>query len=143
MAERSIHQILADAEHQIDAYKHPDTDEAKAVLNGIIKAAGLGDISHDDLTYLSLSKGMVRLTTEYSTRGCTQSGDFEFPQALLYAADPIRAATEWGLRRKLSSATTKRDEMKLALARMDDAVKQASEALDAHLLSASGGGNER
>lgn len=126
---KTIRQLIDGAIEQIDTYRHPDTSGAEDKLNEIIVAAGLGNISHDRLAYLDIQDGKVCIRTEYSVRGCENSDYYEFPEAILDADDPIRAATEWGLKKKLGCAQQERDEARRLLAFREEAFTNAQKAL--------------
>jgi hypothetical protein len=126
---KTLREIFAEAQDQIETYRHPSTWEAKEKINQIIAAAGLGDISHDSLAWISIASGTVSIRTEYSVRGCTNSDEYEFPVSIIDAVDPIRAAKEWGLRRKLIKAQSELDEARRVLAHREEQFAKADAAL--------------
>lgn len=114
---------------QCRTLKNPDTAEAKDWLNEIIVAAGLGGIKNDSLTHIGFVGGSVNVRTEYSIRGCAQSADFELPVCIIDAEDPIKAATEWGLRNRAIKAQSEAHEARKILADKEEALSKADEAL--------------
>lgn len=103
----SLRAILDQAAADIDRFKHPDIDEAQQRLHELIKAAGLGGIDRDTISSLDIDSTTIRLTTEWSARGCMNSSDYELPVSILDATDPVQAAAVWGADRKIQEAQNK------------------------------------
>ena len=123
---KSLRRIIEDAIQQIETFKNPDVTEAEGVLSDLIKAAGLGDIRGETLAYVSIRDGNVAVRTEYYSRGGSCGEHYDFPEAIIDAADPIATAKEWGLRRKVANLERERDE---ARALYRDQSHKASDAV--------------
>ena len=130
---KSLRRIIEDAIQQIETFKNPDVTEAEGVLSDLIKAAGLGDIRGETLAYVSIRDGNVAVRTEYYSRGGSCGEHYDFPEAIIDAADPIATAKEWGLRRKVANLERERDEARSALAHYEERLATAQSALDAFL----------
>lgn len=109
----TLRELVAQAASDLSMYKHPNIDEAKNRLNKIIEAAGLGSIAHDTVESIDFYGENVRIETSWSVRGCENTSDYVFPVNLLDAADPIKAATVWGLNEKIAN-----EERELGYARL-------------------------
>jgi hypothetical protein len=133
MSEKTLRQIIDEADDAIQTLRHPEVSEAEERLNEIIMAAKLGDISHDQLAYVRISNGKVNIRTEYSVRGCEQSDDYNFPETILDNEDPIRAATLWGLEKRLSDAQCEADAARRLLSHREEELSLARDALQAIL----------
>ena len=116
MTEKSLRDVLEDAESAIDTYRHPDLSEAQPRLNEILVAAGLGDTGSDRITKLRVGAKSVYVETAYSVRGCMCDDSFEFPVELIDTDDPPRAAARWGLERKRAEAVREVAQAKRVLA---------------------------
>jgi len=101
---RTLREILEDAEARISQYKHPNIDEAKDRLNDLLVEAGLGNISHDTIEYLSIGQEKVYLLTRYSIRSCEQEDRFEFPTSVIDAQDPIAAIKSFAKGQRITEA---------------------------------------
>lgn len=124
-----LRDLIANAENAIDTYRYPDVDECQERLNELLVAAGLGSIERDRLAYISIKSGKVLIRTEYSVRGCEQSDDYEFPEAIIDAANPVYAATLWGLSRRESAARYELEEARRILAHREKEHAKALAAL--------------
>lgn len=133
MTEQPLREIIEEAASALYTYKHPDVSECQGRLNEIIVAAKLGGISHDNLAHIDVSRGMVNIRTTYSVRSCPQEDFYEFPEHIIDAEDPIKAATIWGLETKLAE-----EKQKLAKALNDLSLyeKRVTEAESALALAA-------
>jgi hypothetical protein len=101
----TLKELINKAISDIDLYKHPDIDEAKARLDELLVAAGLGTIKGDYLSDLDMYNNKLHIRTEWSARGCANHSDYELPISILEAEDPIKAATVWGLQQKIDQET--------------------------------------
>lgn len=99
-----LRKLIEDAAAAIATYKHPDTSECRKRLDKVITASGLGSIGNDALTDVAFSGGKVVIETAYSVLGCEQSDRYEFPESIIDAAHPVKAAALWGLERRVKKA---------------------------------------
>jgi hypothetical protein len=127
----TLREIVENAASSLGTYVHPDISECQDRLSEIIIAAKLGGISHDNLVGIEINRGKVTVHTTYSVRSCAQEGLFEFPEHILDAEDPIKAATIWGLEAELEEEIEKRDEARHTLALYEKRVTEAEKALSA------------
>lgn len=131
----TLREIVEEAASALDIYQHPNVAECQHRLNEIIVAAQLGGISHDNLAGININRGMVTICTTYSVRSCPQQDVYEFPEHVLDAEDPVRAAMIWGLETKLSEKKEKLDEAEAALRLYQKRVTEAENALAAASVS--------
>jgi hypothetical protein len=125
MTDKNLREIIEDASSAFSTYKHPQISEARVRLNGIIKAAGLGDLEHESIDGICFRKGMIEVCTTYSIRGCSMSGEYVFPASILDEADPLAAAKRWGLEQKVSNARESVDECRRDLAGREETLAEA------------------
>jgi hypothetical protein len=125
MTEKSLRALISEANAEIRRLRNPDVSEATGRLDAIIKAAGLGSINKDALVGISIQGGIVTVTKGYSTRGCEQHEDFDFAEAILDAPDPVKAATIWGLDKRLSDAEYAATRAREVLAESEEALAKA------------------
>jgi hypothetical protein len=111
MSTETLREIIEEAASALNRYQNPHVSECQDRLNEIIVAAKLGGISHDHITSIDISRGMVSIYTKYSIRSCPQEDLYEFPEHIIDADDPVKAATIWGLETKLEE---ERQELKQA-----------------------------
>lgn len=133
MTQNTLRQLIDGAAAAIRTYKHPDISECRERLDEILTAAGLGSIGSDHLTYLTLSHGTVTINTEYSVRGCEQSDEYEFPDFIIDAADPVKAATLWGAEQRTKKAKHEVDVARRALSLSESALAKAEAELNSAL----------
>lgn len=131
MTEQTLREIIEEAASALYTYKHPDVSECQDRLNEIIVAAKLGGISHDNLAHIDISRGMVNIRTTYSVRSCPQEDFYEFPEHIIDADDPVKAATIWGLETKLSEEKQKLGKARSDLSMYEKHVAEAENALAA------------
>lgn len=124
-----IRDMIADAIERIDTYKNPDTSAVEAVLDPILKAAGLQTIDNDRLVglYINERAGHLSITTEYSVRGCTSNNDMKLPLAVIDAADPLKAANGWRVDRRMRRAASEQTKAQKALDEAEFELKSATE----------------
>lgn len=137
MTDKTLREIVEEASSAIDVYKNPPISEARSRLNDIVKAAGLGDLTHESIDGISFYKDSIEISTTYSTRGCMQSGEYIFPASILDEADPIAAAKRWGLQKKVDDAQEKVDEARRDLEGCEETLSEALDELarlDAELI---------
>jgi hypothetical protein len=96
-------ELVLQAIRDIDTYRNPDISRAKALLSSITEAMGHGGLAGEYIRDLDIDlKGMVRITTEWSVRGCANTSDYEFPASILEAPDPVRSAKLYGLEQAMT-----------------------------------------
>ena len=99
----NLRELINDAIHQINIYKHPNIDEAQKALSKILDAAGLGSIEHDQIENLSIiNDDTLFIETSWSTRGCAQTGSYQLPLNIIDVENPVKAAKIWGLNRQIN-----------------------------------------
>src|ERR1700693_1608057 len=110
MSQQLTLRTLVDAAmQQIETYKHPDIGDAKERLNGVLVAAGLGDITKDYIESLNEYNGILYIETSWSARGCPNNSSYELPVSVIDAANPVEAAKAWGLDQRIISARNRLD----------------------------------
>lgn len=129
MTRQTVRELVEEASSAISTYKSPSIAEAREVLNGIIKAADLGNLEYERIDGISFYDGMVEVNTTYSTRGCTQSGEYIFPETLLEETDPVKAAKRWGLQKKVDDAQERTDEARRDLVSWEETLAGAKAVL--------------
>jgi hypothetical protein len=129
MTLQTLREIVEEAASALYTYKHPNVSECQDRLDEIIGAAKLGGISHDNLAHIDISRGMVNIRTTYSVRSCPQEDVYEFPEHILDAEDPIKAAAIWGLETTLSREKEKLDEARSQLRLYEKRVIDTENAL--------------
>lgn len=100
----SLRELIDQAIADLDRYKHPDTSEVERRLDEILTAGKLGSIAHDHLEDLSFYKGDLCISTSYSVRGCTQSGQYKIPEAVIDSFDPIATIKVWAKDQRVAAA---------------------------------------
>lgn len=100
----TLRDLIDEAAWAISRYKSPDVRECKERLSEVLEAAGLGSISHDCLESIDECDGHICIETSWTARGCSNTSSFRIPASIVDADDPVRAATEWGLRKKIATA---------------------------------------
>lgn len=100
----TLRELIEQANADLDRYKHPDTHEVERRLDEILTAGKLGSIRSDNLESLGFYRGMVSIQTSYSVRGCSQSGDYKFPESIVDADDPIAAIKVWAKEQRVAKA---------------------------------------
>ncbi len=106
MTQKNLMDCINDAIHQIDTYKHPNTDEFAERVEHIIRALGIRGTLTDGIAYIGWydPRKELHIRTEYSVRGCSMSDDIEIPTHILEAPDPVAAAKALCYERKLRKA---------------------------------------
>ena len=102
-------ELINEACDQINTYRHPNIDDAAELLDKILTAAGLGSLKHDQIESISEYGGDINIETSWSARGCAQTSSYKFPASFLDLADPIKAATVWGLQKQINDTRIERD----------------------------------
>ncbi len=125
MTDKTLREIIEEASSAIDTYKHPQISEARDRLNGIIKAAGLGDIERESIDSISFHKDTVAIRTTYSVRSCQGNEEYIFPESILDAADPVAAAKRFGIQKKVDDAQEKVDEARRDLESLEETRDEA------------------
>lgn len=136
----TMREIIETAMEQLDTYKHPDVDEAKARIHELLVAAKLGGIDCDCLEKLSERSGNLRIETSWSARGCSNSSDYNLPSFIIDADDPVEAATLWGLDRQSAEATERIGAARVALQRAENGLSKIQAERTAFLARAKEGG---
>ncbi|RWJ03415.1 hypothetical protein [Mesorhizobium sp.] len=98
----NLREIIEEAINQIDTFKYPNVSEAQERINELLKAGGLGSTGEDRIRHLSISRGLVEIGTIYSVRQCTQTDDYEFPEWIIDAPDPVQAIRKWGREKEIA-----------------------------------------
>ena len=99
----SLRDLVEKAIKDLDLYRHPNVAFVKSQLHAIMVAADIGTCGADDqIDRLDISDGFVHVRVVWSAWGCEQSGDYEFPEGILDAEDPVLMATFYGLHNKIA-----------------------------------------
>lgn len=88
--EKTLLQLVADAQDAVSTYVNPDLAEFRARINPILRAGGKGSLGDDKIVSIYYSSGNLHINTTYEVRCCTQRGHFEIPNEVLSADDPVR-----------------------------------------------------
>lgn len=128
---KTIRQLIAEAQSDINTYRDPDISDFVGMMDKILSAAGLGAIGSDRVSVVTIQSGIVYIQTRYSVRGCAQSSSYEFPASILDAVDPVKAATSWGLERRLDAAHREVEETRRMLLHREEKLAKAKTALAA------------
>lgn len=116
--------LVDEAIHKVNTYKRPNIDEAIVSLRAVLQAMGTGaPAEHDGIESMSEYDDALHIQTAYSVRCCAMSDEFEIPNSIIDAADPIAAAKAWGWKRKVDEAST-------ALTQAEAAVERARDRLN-------------
>ena len=126
----SPYELISDAISKHDTFRSPDISEAANLIDSILIAAGEGSIRYDEIEDLSMYGGSVHIDTRYTVRGCSDSQSYSFPISILEAADPIKAATIWGLNKKISKAMMDRDQYAGYVANADKHIAEFRKQLE-------------
>lgn len=126
--------LIANAEIQMDTYKHPDTGACEDFLEKVLVSAGLVNSSPGSLGYVSIRDGSVHLRYDYSVRGCSSSDDYSFPETILDAKDPLHAAKLWGLEKRSKEIGWKVAEKTRELQHYQEELRRAEEELAAFIV---------
>jgi hypothetical protein len=101
-------EIIETASSRISTYRSPDIDDARALLNKILGAADLGGIGdYDKISSIDFYGDQVVIDTQWMARQCNQTSTYRFPEFILDAADPVKAATIWGLEQQINEQNIK------------------------------------
>lgn len=125
-------EIIETAAQALDVYKDPDVTECEELLNLIFVAARLGGISYDTLNSVRFHRGEVYVKTTYSDGRCSQQDSYQFPESIIDAADPVSAATVWGLEKKAWEIFSKIQEIESTLAHYQKELKSVKAELAKH-----------
>lgn len=130
MSAVTLRELIEQAQADLDRYKHPDTTEVERRLDEILAAGKLGAISSDRLEGLSFYEGELCISTSYSVRGCSQSGEYYIPETVIDSADPIAAIKVWAKQQRVAAAQAEVRAAERALERRRaDLVKAEAEEL--------------
>ena len=130
----NLRELINKASEDIDTYKYPDVDEVQSKLHAILEAAKLGGINRDQLTRLDIYGDHLHIRTEWSARGCDQSSDYRIPMSIIDAEDPIKAATIYGINKRLKEATNNLAAARNDVARGEKRVAELNAELEAAML---------
>lgn len=100
----NLYDLTVEAEKKVEAYRHPDLNDWKQLMDPVLKAAGHNTIGADHVDRLTLGDTVVSIQTAYTVRGCEQTEYMELPLALLKAENPVQAATQYRLEEALKDA---------------------------------------
>ena len=125
----TLRQLIEEAQHQLDTYKHPNVDEVQDRLDAILKAGDAGGLKYDKITNLSYRNGFLEIATEYYVRSCYQNGEYRIPESVIDAADPIREMKLWAAKVKVKKAQDAYDRAKYEVVSCEKTLKQAKENL--------------
>lgn len=100
MAEKTLSELISEAQDAIEVYRDPKISEAQDRLHAVLVAAGMSGIDGgiEDLAY---SNDVLCITTV--DRHGERSRE-NLPRYIIEDADPIRAATVFGLKHRLGKA---------------------------------------
>ena len=121
----TLRQLVEQAQADLERYKHPDTTEAERRIDEILVAGKLGSIAHDHLEGLSFYKGNLCISTSYSVRGCSMSGDYKIPESVIDSADPIADIKVWAKAQQVAEAEREVRAAERALQWRKDALAKA------------------
>ncbi len=139
MTERTLRELIEQAEADLDRFKHPNVTEVQEKLHEILMAGKVGGIAHDKLESLYFSHGELHIRTSYSVRSCSMRGEYDIPETIIDADDPVRAMKLWSARKKVADAQSEYDEAALTAKQRMEALIKADADLhaveDAELLA--------
>lgn len=130
----TLRELIKEATEAIETYKHPDVSEVQGKLHDILQAAELGGINRDHLTDLDIYSDHLHIRTEWSSRGCSQSGDYRIPTSIIDAEDPIKAATIYGINKKITSAKNELSSARNTVQRQEAYLIELNAKLEAAML---------
>jgi hypothetical protein len=125
MSEKTLRELIEQAEADLDRFKHPNVGEVQERLHEILMAGKVGGIAHDKLESLYFSRGELHIGTSYSVRSCSMRGEYDIPEAIIDAADPISEIKGWSAKKKVRKAEA---EYKSALESVERRKKDLDEA---------------
>lgn len=114
-------EIIFDAERQVDTYKHPDLDILREAVDPVLTALGECTVGGDCVESIYVDDDHVHIMTSYSCRGCSNTNDMTIPMAIVEAENPVRAATELTLRKKLKRAVEELNYARAQLPKLEEA----------------------
>lgn len=123
--------LIEAAAESVDTLKYPDTSEFAKRMDPVLKAAGQGQIGGDTVTNISIHDGTLYVDTEYTVRGCSQTGRYKLPMALLDSADPEHAAQVWKLEQDIKASENAMAGAKAQFERMETRVAELKNELEA------------
>jgi len=126
-----LRKLIADASHSLSTYKFPDVTIAQSRLDAILKAADIGGIANDRLDSVEIDDGYVCIETSWAVRGCSNSSSYRFPESILDAKNPLKAAAKWGLEKKITDATDRLNVAKRDAQYQEDQLKELNTKLAA------------
>jgi len=130
----TLRELINEATEAIETYKHPDVDEVQSKLHAILEAGKLGGINRDHLTQLDIYGDHLHIRTEWSARGCAQSSDYRIPMSIIDAEDPIKAATIYGINKRLTEAKNDLSSARYSVERNEKRVADLNAELEAAML---------
>jgi len=131
---KTLRELINEATEAIETYKHPDVDEVQGKLHDILTAAKIGGINRDHLTSLDIYSDYLHIRTEWSARGCAQSSDYRIPMSIIDAEDPIKAATIYGINKRLTEAKNNLSSARASVERNEKQVAELNAELEAAML---------
>jgi hypothetical protein len=129
MTQKTLRELVEQAASDLDRLKNPGIREARERLEEIVKALGLGTLEYDRIESIAFHGGMVEVRTTYSSRGCLQTGEYDFPEFILDEADPVKAASRWGLEKAVAERREKVAEAQRELEYAQEGLAAAEAAL--------------
>ena len=120
-----LRQLMEDAASALDCYKSPDIDEALEQIDAVLKAGSLGSIEHDRVVRIEACRDHFEIHTEWSARGCAQTGEYELPYAIVDAANPLVAAVTWARTQAIAKAQARINEAQASLRYAQEAYEKA------------------
>lgn len=127
----TLRELITEATEAIDTYKYPDVSEVQSKLHAILEAAKLGGINRDHLTSLDIYGDHLHIRTEWSARGCHQSGDYRIPMSIIDAEDPIKAATIYGIKKRIDETKRALDYARATVERSEKSLAEQNAELEA------------
>lgn len=122
-------ELLDDAQHQLDTYKHPNIDEFTSKFSALFEAAGFGNLNYRSVDQITEHKDTFSVETSWSSRGCSQHGTITLPFSVIDAADPVKAATIWRIQQDLDKAMSEVNNHRKMVSYYEEQVKKLQDKL--------------
>lgn len=132
----TLYEIIRDAEYKVGHLRHPNLDAFRVAVDPVLAALGRCGVGGDHVESIYVDDDHVNIMTSYSCRGCSNTNDMTIPMEIIEAENPVRAATELTLRKKLKSAVADLAAAKARIPRLEEESNAAALALAEFLKSA-------
>lgn len=123
----TFREIVENAASAIANLKHPKINEALVAIDEVLCALGHGYIGNEHVDSIELFEdGDVRINTSYTSKGYADCDSYTIPVEVVDAPNPVRAATELVLRKKLEWAISELNVARSSIPKLEERSQAAA-----------------